>query len=206
MSGLHGMALTKMIGSLFCGGVVLLFGSFMESNGYFLKIVYDLIMKKFIAIALSFLIASVITGYLIYKKAYPNNKLTCNHYILNSYLYILLSILLMVIFVILLSNHLSPSLYFIYGGGFELTSGKFAISPSFSWTESPSLKTSGGDTYNGNDTMTFSIPVSYSYSNNIDITASFNAVNNDDFINASTSAEKVVSESTSWGIGIDYKF
>lgn len=95
---------------------------------------------------------------------------------------------------------------FIYGGGFELTSGKFAISPSFSWTESPSLKTSGGDTYNGNDTMTFSIPVSYSYSNNIDITASFSAVNNDDFINASTSAEKVVSESTSWGIGIDYKF
>tara|TARA_Y100001970_G_C14246215_1_gene868461 strand:- start:3183 stop:3932 length:750 start_codon:yes stop_codon:yes gene_type:complete len=72
---------------------------------------------------LSFLIASVITGYLIYKKAYPNNKLTCNHYILNSYLYILLSILLMVIFVILLSNHLSPSLYFIYGGGF----GKFII-------------------------------------------------------------------------------
>ena len=52
------MALTKMIGSLFCGGVVLLFGSFMESNGYFLKIVYDLTMKKFIAIALSFLISS----------------------------------------------------------------------------------------------------------------------------------------------------
>ena len=58
MSGLHGMALTKMIGSLFCGGVVMLFGSFMESNGYFLKIVYDLTMKKFIAIALSFLISS----------------------------------------------------------------------------------------------------------------------------------------------------
>ena len=58
MSGLHGMALTKMIGSLFCGGVVLLFGSFMESNGFFIKIVYDLTMKKFIAIALSFLISS----------------------------------------------------------------------------------------------------------------------------------------------------
>ena len=36
----------------------MLFGLFMESNGYFLKIVYDLIMKKFIAIALSFLISS----------------------------------------------------------------------------------------------------------------------------------------------------
>jgi hypothetical protein len=35
------MALTRMIGSLFCGGVALLFGSLMESNGYFLKIVYD---------------------------------------------------------------------------------------------------------------------------------------------------------------------
>jgi len=37
---------------------VLLFGSFMESNGYFLKIVYDLTMKKFIVITLSFLISS----------------------------------------------------------------------------------------------------------------------------------------------------
>ena len=52
------MALTKMIGSLLCGGAVLLFGSFTESNGYFLKISYDLPMKKFIAIALSFLISS----------------------------------------------------------------------------------------------------------------------------------------------------
>lgn len=72
---------------------------------------------------LSLLLTFAITAYLIHKKAYSNNKLTCNHYILNSYLYILLTILLMVIFVILLSNHLPPSLYFIYGGGF----GKFII-------------------------------------------------------------------------------
>jgi len=58
LSGLLGTALTKMIGSLLCGGAVLLFGSFMESNGYFLKISYDYSMKKIIAIALIFLISS----------------------------------------------------------------------------------------------------------------------------------------------------
>jgi hypothetical protein len=44
-----------------------------------------------------------------------------------------------------------------------------------------------GNSFNGNDTVTFSIPVSYSYSENIDITASFSAVNNDDFIHTTTS-------------------
>ena len=37
---------------------MLLFGLYMESNGYFLKIVYDWVMKKFIAITLSFLVSS----------------------------------------------------------------------------------------------------------------------------------------------------
>jgi hypothetical protein len=41
LSGLLGMALIKMIGFLFCGGGLLLCGSFMELNGYFLKIGYD---------------------------------------------------------------------------------------------------------------------------------------------------------------------
>ena len=95
---------------------------------------------------------------------------------------------------------------FLYGAGFELSSGNFVLTPSVSWAETPSLKTSGGDTYNGNDTLTFSIPVSYSYSENIDITVSFSAINNDDFVHSTESTTKVTTESTSWGIGIDYKF
>lgn len=94
---------------------------------------------------------------------------------------------------------------FIYGGGFELSSGKFSITPSISWTESPNINSSS-NTYNGKDTASYSIPVSYSYSDNIDITASFSAINNDDFVHSTTSTEKVKSESTTWGIGIDYKF
>jgi hypothetical protein len=96
---------------------------------------------------------------------------------------------------------------FLYGAGFELSSGKFVLTPSVAWAESPSVKTSDGDTFNGNDTLTFSIPVSYSYSQNIDITASFSSINNDDFTRTQGADwAKVKSESTSWGIGIDYKF
>ena len=95
---------------------------------------------------------------------------------------------------------------FLYGAGFEFSSGKFVVTPSVSWAETPSLKSSDGDTYSGNDTLTFSIPVSYSYSDNIDIIASFSAVNNDDFVHSTTNTTKVTTESTSWGIGIDYKF
>jgi hypothetical protein len=94
---------------------------------------------------------------------------------------------------------------FIYGVGFELTSAKFTITPSASWSESPDIKGNAG-TYKGNDTISYSIPVSYSYSDKIDITASFNGVNHDDFPLATTSTTKVKLESTSWGIGIDYKF
>jgi hypothetical protein len=95
---------------------------------------------------------------------------------------------------------------FVYGAGFELDLGdKFSIQPSISWTESPNVNSSS-NSFKGNDTVTFSIPVSYSYSENIDITASFGAVNNDDFIHTTTSTTKVTTESTTWGIGIDYKF
>jgi len=95
---------------------------------------------------------------------------------------------------------------FVYGAGFELDLGdKFSIQPSISWTESPNVNSSS-NSFKGNDTVTFSIPVSYSYSENIDITASFGAVNNDDFIHTTTSTTKITTESTTWGIGIDYKF
>ena len=95
---------------------------------------------------------------------------------------------------------------FAYGLGFEFFSGKFSIAPSISWSETPTLKASINETFNGKDMVTYSIPVSYSYSDNIDITASFSAINNDDFVHSTTSTEKVKSESTTWGIGIDYKF
>jgi len=104
------------------------------------------------------------------------------------------------------SKYSGDSSEFLYGAGFELSSGNFVLTPSVSWAETPSLKSNSGNNYNGNDTLTFSIPVSYSYSENIDITASFGAVNNDDFIHSTTSTTKVSTESTTWGIGIDYKF
>ena len=99
----------------------------------------------------------------------------------------------------------SDSTEFLYGAGFEICSGNFAISPRISWTDSPNIK-STSNTYNGKDTVAYSIPVSYSYSEKIDITASFSAINNDDFVHSTTSTSKVTLESTSWGIGIDYKF
>ena len=94
---------------------------------------------------------------------------------------------------------------FIYGVGFELDlSDKFSIQPSVSWSDSPSPKTNDGTDHVGKDSLTYSIPVSYSYSDNIDITASFSAINNDEFVSSGNT--KVTSESTSWGLGINYKF
>ncbi len=66
----------------------------------------------------SLILSFVITSYLIYKYAYPNDKLTCNHYILNSYLYILLSLIFMVLFVFFLSRNFPPGLSFIYNHSF----------------------------------------------------------------------------------------
>ena len=98
---------------------------------------------------------------------------------------------------------------FLYGVGFELDLGdKFSLQPSINWSETPNLKTTS-DTYVGKDTLSFNIPISYTYSDRLDITASFSAINNDDFAhsaNTSTSFRNVKSESSSWGLGIDYKF
>ena len=94
---------------------------------------------------------------------------------------------------------------FLYGVGFEVASGKISITPEVSWSKSPDLKNST-ETFKGKDLLTFSIPVSYSYSDKIDITASYNAIDNDDSPHKTTSTTKVKSETSSWGIGIDYKF
>ena len=105
------------------------------------------------------------------------------------------------------TNITGDSTEFLYGVGFEVTSGSLSSTPSISWTESPSLKV-GDSTYTGNDTTTYSIPVSYAYSESIDITLSFSAIDNDDFTAlADTDQAKVKTEITTiWGIGIDYKF
>ena len=97
---------------------------------------------------------------------------------------------------------------FLYGVGFELDLGeKFSIQPSVAWTESPNLIVASGSTLLGSDTVTFAIPVSYRYSKNIDITASYSSVSNDDFVHSTTKTTKANSEPTSTlAIGIDYKF
>jgi hypothetical protein len=94
---------------------------------------------------------------------------------------------------------------FLYGLGFEVAFGKLSVTPEFSWSKSPDLKTST-ETFKGKDLLTFSIPVSLSYWDKIDITASYNTIDNDDSPNSSTATTKVKSETSSWGIGIDYKF
>ena len=47
---------------------------------------------------------SLVVSFSIYKSAYVKGKLTCNNYILNSYLYILLSLLIVSSGVILLEK------------------------------------------------------------------------------------------------------
>ena len=47
-----------------------------------------------------FLIGIIITSFFIHKYAFIDKKLTCNNYILNTYLYIILSVLLINICII----------------------------------------------------------------------------------------------------------
>jgi hypothetical protein len=95
---------------------------------------------------------------------------------------------------------------FSYGVGFEVASGKLSLTPSVSWSESPSIKGPTAGTYKSSDSVSFIIPVSYSYSDKIDITASYRSIDNDDAPNKTTPTSKVKTETSSWGIGIDYKF
>ena len=58
-------------------------------------------MENRILLFNTILFCCLIVSFLIYKKAYIKGKLTCNNFILNSYLYILLSLLLICNVVIL---------------------------------------------------------------------------------------------------------
>ena len=51
-------------------------------------------MENYILTFNTILFCCLVVSFLIYKKAYIKGKLTCNNFILNSYLYILLSLLL----------------------------------------------------------------------------------------------------------------
>lgn len=52
----------------------------------------------------SFLLSILIISYAIYKNAYIHNKLTCQKYILNTYLYIILSLLIVSVTILLLDS------------------------------------------------------------------------------------------------------
>lgn len=49
-------------------------------------------------------LSTIVISFTIYKKAYPNNALTCNDYILNTYLYIILSIVIVSITVLTMDS------------------------------------------------------------------------------------------------------
>lgn len=61
-------------------------------------------MENRVLIFNTILFFSLIVSFLIYKKSYIKGKLTCNNFILNSYLYILLSLLLICNVVILVDK------------------------------------------------------------------------------------------------------
>ena len=62
-------------------------------------------MNNLISIIIA-LIALVINIIAISHSAYKNKKLTCNRYILNTYLYLILAILIIVFIIVLNTNHL----------------------------------------------------------------------------------------------------
>ena len=68
-------------------------------------------MENRILLFNTILFCCLIVSFLIYKKAYIKGKLTCNNFILNSYLYILLSLLLICNVVILADKKNGLSFY-----------------------------------------------------------------------------------------------
>jgi len=73
-------------------------------------------MSNLISIIIT-LIALVINIIAISHSAYENKKLTCNRYVLNTYLYLILAILIIVFMIVLNSNYqlLEETIPFIYG-------------------------------------------------------------------------------------------
>lgn len=64
-------------------------------------------MENKILVFNTLLFFTIVVSFLIYKNAYVKGKLTCNNYILNSYLYILLSILVVSNMVILVDKNVA---------------------------------------------------------------------------------------------------
>ena len=62
-------------------------------------------MEDFLVKIFSLLLVFVVVSFFIYKKAYKNNELTCNNYILNTYLYIILSIIIVSLVVLLVEKN-----------------------------------------------------------------------------------------------------
>ena len=69
-------------------------------------------MENQILIFNTILFLSIVVSFLIYKYAYVKGKLTCNNYILNSYLYILLAILIVSNMVIIVDKNYQSLHYF----------------------------------------------------------------------------------------------
>ena len=61
-------------------------------------------MEDFLLKIFSLLLVFIIISFFIYKKAYTHDKLTCNNYILNTYLYIILSIIIVSMVVLLIEK------------------------------------------------------------------------------------------------------
>lgn len=59
-----------------------------------------------------FVISMLVLSVLIYKNAYQNNVLTCNKYVMNTYLYIALSLMIVSTTVLLLEKYIDFSQYF----------------------------------------------------------------------------------------------
>ena len=107
------------------------------------------------------------------------------------------------------SNASSDGTKFNYGFGVEIElTEKLSIQPIITWSETENLVTTsstyGREDYSGDDLLSFTIPVSYSYSEKIDITASFMMVDLDEF--KDSAGDMIEIEKGSWSIGLDYKF
>jgi len=107
------------------------------------------------------------------------------------------------------ANSSSDGTKFNYGFGVEIElSEKLSIQPIITWSETEKLvtihSTSGREDFSGDDLISFTIPFAYSYSDKIDITASYMMANLDEFKNPA--GDMIEIEKGSWSIGVDYKF
>ena len=96
---------------------------------------------------------------------------------------------------------------FLYGFGVEFSfSEKFVFQPSILFSESPDYKeTIATRNINipGNDLFVYTFPLSYNLSEKIDITASYQSIDLDEYKTVDYSSK---SDFSIWSLGLDYKF